>query len=74
MMRKRKLIGGLAIWYLILNNPFNTMAPTQVGPFATQAACQNVATQAANMMAGGNPANLPPGYVAGVCFSTTAKS
>ena len=58
-MRKKMLL-AVAVWYFLLISTSNGVA-TQVGPFATEAACSNYRAQFA-----GNGGAAP-------CFSTTAR-
>jgi hypothetical protein len=57
----RKLLVAVAVWYFIL---FSGTSPLQVGPFATQAACDNFRTSLGNQTGGD---------AMSTCFSTTAK-
>lgn len=57
----RKLLVAVAVWYFILAP--NEAGPVQVGPFATQAACDNF------RMGLSSEFEVPTS----ACFSTTAK-
>ena len=59
LMRKR-ILATMAVWYFVLFSSTGGVA-TQIGPFATQAACNDYRGQFA-----GNGGAAP-------CFSTTAK-
>jgi hypothetical protein len=59
MMLKR-MVTAVAVWYFVLFSSTGGVA-TQIGPFATQAACNDYRTQFAS-----NGGAAP-------CFSTTAK-
>jgi hypothetical protein len=57
----RKLLATIAVWYFIFQS--GSGAVVQVGPFATQAACNNYRTTLSDYF----------GYSGSSCFSTTAK-
>jgi len=57
----RKRLVAIAVWYFIFAPSGAVVTPLQVGPFATQAACDNFRM------------SIPFDGVASTCFSTTAK-
>jgi len=62
-MRRALKLAIVTVWYfLVLNN--GSVVVLQVGPFATQTACEDYRTNVVN------PANDGPTLP---CFSTTAK-
>jgi hypothetical protein len=56
----KKSILAVAVWYFVI---LNSSGVGQVGPFATQIACENYRTQGI----------ISSNYVTAICFSTTAR-
>ena len=83
MLKTKKLVALFGVWYFLTQVPGSASSITQVGPFATQAACQNFASAAlqntwqTNNLFDQNGSPLPsptaPLLNVSACFSTTAK-
>jgi hypothetical protein len=61
-MKARRIL-AIGVWYFLITNNLFTIL-TQVGPFATETACQNYQTRVEGITS--NLLSLP-------CFSTTSK-
>jgi hypothetical protein len=65
-MKSKQVMSAIAVWYFLISGSVNGTF-TQVGPFATQTACQNY------------QAGIPPLFGAGnqplltACFNTISK-
>ena len=56
----KKIILAVSVWYFVILHGGNS--PVQIGPFATQVACENYRTQIENQS-----------FATAVCFNSTAK-
>ena len=64
----KKSLLGVAVWFFVTYSMSGSGAFLQVGPFATQAACENYRTKVVSNPAGG------PNLTTLSCFSTSAKT
>jgi len=65
-MSAKRLIFAIGVWYFLIAPQSQSFTFTKVGPFATQAACQNYQAGIITQLGSGT-------QVMTACFNTTSK-